>query len=202
MATGATGRVAHDGAERFRVGDEAPVTGMSRAARRYARAVFELAQQDGDISGWAQRLASVRDLLSHPEVAAVVTNPTIAVGARMALVSAAPRELDPGATNFAKLLIESNRVGDAAAILDEFERLADQAAGRVRATVTTAVALTADDRDRVAGELSKRLGKEVRMDVVVDPRILGGLKLQYGDRLVDVSVSAKLQQLRRRLVAS
>jgi F0F1-type ATP synthase delta subunit len=40
------------------------------------------------------------------------------------------------------------------------------------------------------------------MDVVVDPRILGGMKLQYGDRLVDASVSTKLQQLRRRLVAS
>ena len=76
------------------------------------------------------------------------------------------------------------------------------AAGRVRATVTTAVELSTRDRDRVENELSKRLGKEIRMHVVVDPRILGGLKLQYGDRLVDASVSTRLQQLRRRLAAS
>ena len=172
------------------------------AARRYARAVFELAQQDGQVAQWGRRVAQVRDLLSHEDVAAVVTNPTIPVADRMALISAAPHELDPGATNLAKLLIESNRVADVDAVADEYERLADEAAGRVRATVTTAVELTPADRDRVSAELSKRLGQEVRMDVVVDPRILGGMKLQYGDRLVDATVSTKLQQLRRRLAAT
>jgi len=172
------------------------------AARRYARAIFEVAQQDGEVAAWGRRVADVRDLLTNEDVAAVVTNPTIAVAARMALISDAPHELDREATNLAKLLIESNRVADVGAVADEYERLADDAAGRVRATVTTAVELTLADRDRVAGELSKRLGKEVRMEVVVDPRILGGMKLQYGDRLVDASVSTKLQQLRRRLAAT
>jgi F-type H+-transporting ATPase subunit delta len=172
------------------------------AAKRYAKAVFELAQQESQVDEWGRRLAAVHRLMSDPEVAAVLTNPTIATDQRMALVSDAPHLLDPEATNLAKLLIESNRVRDVAAIEEEFERLADEAAGRVRATVTTAVELTPKDRDRVEDELSKRLGKEIRMHVVVDPRILGGLKLQYGDRLVDASVSTRLQQLRRRLAAS
>jgi F-type H+-transporting ATPase subunit delta len=68
--------------------------------------------------------------------------------------------------------------------------------------VTTAIELERDDRDRVERELSKRLNKEVRLTVVVDPRIIGGLKLQYGDRVVDASVAARLQQLRRRLAAT
>jgi F-type H+-transporting ATPase subunit delta len=172
------------------------------AARRYAKAVFELAEQERQVEDWGRRLTAVRELVSDPEVAAVLTNPTIATEQRMALVSAPPHVLDPEATNLAKLLIESNRVLDVAGIEEEFQRLADEAAGRVRATVTTAVELTAKDRDRVESELSKRLGKEIRMHVVVDPRILGGLKLQYGDRLVDASVSTRLQQLRRRLAAS
>ncbi len=172
------------------------------AARRYARAVFELAQQDGDVSSWSRRLGELKDLLSDERVASVLTNPTIDVERRMELVSAAPHELDAQATNLAKLLIESDRVLEIAGIASEYERLADVAAGRVRATVTTAVELGPRERDRVAEELSKRLGEEVRLDVVVDPRILGGLKLQYGDRLVDASVATKLQQLRRRLAAS
>jgi F-type H+-transporting ATPase subunit delta len=178
------------------------VTGTSRAARRYAKAIFQLAQEEGHVEEWAGRMTSVRTLLSDPDVAAVLTNPTIPNDRRMALISAAPHVLDPEATNLAKLLIESNRVGDVGAIEGEFQRLADEAAGRVRATVTTAVELTPNDRDRVEDELSKRLGKEIRMQVVVDPRILGGLKLQYGDRLVDASVATRLQQLRRRLAAS
>ena len=172
------------------------------AARRYARAVFDLAQQEGEVAKWAERLARVRELLSEPEVAAVLTNPTIATERRMALVATAPHLFDDEATNLAKLLIESDRVRDVGGIELEFERLADEAAGRVRATVTTAVALTPKDRDRVADGLAKRLGREISLHVVVDPRILGGLKLQYGDRLVDASVATRLQQLRRRLAAS
>ena len=170
------------------------------AARRYARAIFELAHDEGNVEAWGRRLAQVREVLSDPEVARVLTNPTIATEQRMALVS----DLFDGgeATNLAKLLIESDRVRDVEAIDEEFQRLADEAAGRVRATVTTAVELSSQDRDRVAEELSKRLGKEIHLDVLVDPGILGGLKLQYGDRLVDASVATRLQQLRRRLAAS
>ncbi len=169
------------------------------AAKRYARAVFELATDEGQVEQWGRRLETVLDLLSEPAVAAVLTNPTIPVGRRMELISAAPHQLDPQATNLARLLIESNRVKQVAGIVEEFESLADAAAGRVRATVTTAVELDQAERDKVADQLSKRLGKEVRMTVVVDKSILGGLKLQYGDHLIDASVATKLQQLRRRL---
>jgi F-type H+-transporting ATPase subunit delta len=172
------------------------------AARRYARAVFDLAQEEGQVEEWGGRLANVREVMSDPEVAAVLTNPTIPTEQRMELVSAAPHVFDEAATNLARLLIESNRVRDIEAVEQEFQRLADEAAGRVRATVTTAIELTPHDRDRVADGLSKRLGKEIRLTVAVDPSILGGLKLQYGDRLVDASVATRLQQLRRRLAAS
>jgi len=170
------------------------------AAKRYARAVFELAHDEGQVEAWGSRLAQMSEVLSDPELTRVLTNPTISTEQRMALVS----DLFDGdeATNLAKLLIESDRVREVEAIATEFRRLTDEAADRLRATVTTAVELSSNDRDRVAGELSRRLGKEVHLDVLVDPAILGGLKLQYGDRLVDASVATRLQQLRRRLAAS
>ena len=169
------------------------------AGRRYAKAVFELARQEGKVEVWGANLAKVREVLSDPEVAAVLTNPTIAVEQRMSLVEDL---FDRETTNLAKLIIESNRVREVAAIEEEFERLADEAGGRVRATVTTAIELSPKERDRVADELSARLGKRIRLDVLVDARILGGLKLQYGDHLVDASVATRLQQLRRRLAAT
>ena len=172
------------------------------AARRYAKAVFELAQEEGHVEQWSHRLARVRELLSDPAVAAVLTNPTIATEQREAFVSGAPHLLDQEATNLARLLIESGRVDEVAGIEEEFESLADEAAGRVHATVTTAIALESHDRERVARELSKRLDKDVRVSVVVDPRILGGMKLRYGDHVVDATVANRLEQLRRRLAAS
>ena len=175
------------------------MTGTSSAARRYARAIFDLAQEDGRGDEWRQRLAVLGEVLTDETVADVLTNPTIPIGARMDLISDRSNGLDGESINLAKLLIESKRVREINAILDEYERLADEAAGRVRATVTTAIELTPRDRERVADELSKRLGKEVKLQVEVDPTILGGLKLQYGDHLVDASVATRLEQLRRRL---
>jgi F-type H+-transporting ATPase subunit delta len=172
------------------------------AVKRYARAVFELAQQDGQVEEWGRRLAKVSELFSDPEVAAVLSNPTIAVEQREGLVATAPRLFDDEATNFARLLIESGRTGDAQEIEQEFQGLVDEVAGRVRGTVTVAVELTDADRDRIVDQLSRRLNKEVRLRVVVDPKILGGLKLQYGDHVVDASVATRLQQLRRRLAAT
>lgn len=172
------------------------------AAKRYGKAVFELAQQEGRIEEWSNRLARVRELFDDAQVAAVLSNPTIPTEQREELITAVPHVLDDEATNLARLLVESGRIDKARPIEEEFHRLADEAAGRVSATVTTAIELERADRDRVQKELSKRLNKEVRLSVVVDPRIVGGLKLQYGDRVVDASVATRLQQLRRRLAAT
>src|ERR1700687_969452 len=169
------------------------------AARRYARAVFDLAQEEGRVEEWRERLAVLREVLFEETVAAVLTNPTIPLSTRMELISVPSTALDEESINLAKLLVESNRVREISALVDEYEALADSAAGRVRATVTTAIELTTHDRDRVADQLSKRLGKEISLRLEVDPAILGGLKLQYGDHLVDASVATRLQQLRRRL---
>jgi len=168
------------------------------AAKRYARAVFELATGEGRVDDWETQLGALRQVLSNSQMLDVLSNPTIPIEQRMELVTSL-KMLDPEASNLARLLIESGRVDEIGGVADEFERLADEAAGRVRAVVTTAVELEPSDRDRVSRELSQRLGKDVSMDVVVDPRILGGLKLQYGDRLIDASVATRLQQLRRQL---
>jgi F-type H+-transporting ATPase subunit delta len=163
--------------------------------------VFELAQQEGSLDEWAGRLARIRELFADPQLAAVLNTPTIATEQREEIISES-RLLDPEGTNLARLLIESGRVREAPAIEQEFQRLSDEAAGRVRATATTAVELSKADRDHIQSELSKRLSKDVRLSVDVDPRILGGLKVQFGDHVIDASVATRLQQLRRRLAAS
>ncbi|HKW58517.1 MAG TPA: F0F1 ATP synthase subunit delta [Candidatus Dormibacteraeota bacterium] len=172
------------------------------AAKRYAKAVFELAQDEGGLEKWARRLGQVRELFADPGVAAVLSNPTIPTERREELVTGGLHLLDEEGSNLARLLIESGRIGEAAEIDEEFQRMADEQAGRVRATVTTAIELQSADLERVRNELSRHLAKDVKLSVVVDPRILGGMKLQYGDRVVDASVATRLEQLRRRLAAS
>ena len=99
-----------------------------------------------------------------------------------------------------RLLVASRRVDRIDEIVDHFEVLADEAAGRVRARVTTAIPLSDADREKLGRDLSAQLGKDVRMVADVDPAILGGLLLQVGDRLTDASVAGRLDQLRRKVL--
>ncbi len=168
------------------------------AARRYAGAVFELAEQEGGVERWGERLATLRRLFEDPQVAAAMSNPTIPTERREAAIAAATG-LDREAANLARLLVESGRIADVAGIESAFQALADEAAGRVRATVTTAVELREGDRDRIARELSKRFNKDVKLSVAIDPRIIGGLRVRVGDRVIDASIAGRLHQLRRRL---
>src|SRR5258706_12933829 len=87
------------------------------AAKRYARAVFELARDEREIDDWAGRLAQLRDLMSDEKVAAVLTNPTIPRARRMDLITSASRDAE--ATNLAKPLIEADRDDEIGAIADE-----------------------------------------------------------------------------------
>ena len=73
------------------------------AAKRYAKAVFELATQDGHVERWALQLARLREVFTDPDVAAVLGNPTIPAERRAALIAGTPHVLDPEATNLARL---------------------------------------------------------------------------------------------------
>jgi F-type H+-transporting ATPase subunit delta len=170
------------------------------AAKRYARAIFELAGEQGQVDEWASRLVTVRDVLSHPDVRAVLVNPSIAVRRRQdAAASLLEQRAGPEGVNLAKLVVGANRVRDLDAIIEEYGRLADEAAGRVRATATTAVPLDPVETDELVSSLSRKLGREVRLESRVDPAIVGGLVLRIGDRVIDASVATRLQQLRRQL---
>ena len=174
---------------------------MAGSASRYARAIFELASEEGKVDDWSRRLALIREVLDDPAARAVLDNPSVASDTRMRAVE----ELDlPGigaeGMNLMRMLVASGRVGKIDEIADRFEVLADESAGRVRATVTTAIPLSEADREALGRDLSSQLGKDVRLESRVDPAILGGLVLQVGDRLTDASVAARLDQLRRQVL--
>src|SRR5205814_2139401 len=115
--------------------------------------VFELAQQDGDIEQWGRRLARIRELFADPKVAAVLTNPTIPASRRDGLVATAPHLFDDAGTNLARLLIESGRVGEAAAIEEDFDTsLVSVDVGRIVA-VGDGIAQIYGLQNAMAGEL-------------------------------------------------
>ena len=170
------------------------------AARRYARAIFELAKEEGQVDAWAARLAALRDVLAPDEARAILANPSIPVQRREEAAAAlVPAGTGPEGVNLVRLLVGAGRLADVGRIVEEYERLADEDAGRVRATAITAVPLSQAEADRLTADLGRRLGREVRLNARVDPAVVGGLVLRVGDRVMDGSVATRLQQLRRHL---
>ena len=172
------------------------------AAKRYARAIFELAQESKAIPRWQKRLQTVAAALADESTSRLLGDPSVPLTSRLEALEGAGKVWDQETRNLVKLLVESRRAAVADEIAAEYERLLDELEGRVRATATTAVALPAKEGDRLAAQLSQQLGKDVRLDLKVDPAIIGGLVLQFGDRVVDASVASRLQQLRRQLASA
>ena len=171
-------------------------------ARRYAKAIFELANEEHDLDGWRRQIEELRQLLKHELVRAVLANPVLPINERVQTAEELGQgRLGQGALNLARMLTSAGAVGLIDDIADAYSELVDEAQGRVRAVAVAAVDLSDADRKRISSELSKRIGKQVELEVRSDPRIVGGLLLQIGDRVIDGTLAARLHQLRRSLVA-
>jgi F-type H+-transporting ATPase subunit delta len=105
-------------------------------------------------------------------------------------------------TGLIRLLAERGRIGILDSVAAEVEGIADERAGRLRAHVSTALALTDSQKERVGKALEKRLGQIVVVTVHVDPELLGGLVCRVGDLTLDSSVRRQLEILREKLEKS
>jgi F-type H+-transporting ATPase subunit delta len=103
---------------------------------------------------------------------------------------------------FYAYLIDQRRLVAFDAIEAEFVRLADEAAGRVKARVRAAQPLSAQQRTRLERALAARAGRAVELEVEVDPTLVGGLVAQLGDTVYDGSLKTQLEQLRGTLLGS
>ena len=172
------------------------------AARRYARALFALAQEGGAIEPVRAELARIDAQLEEtPELRAALFRPLHPVAERRAVLrSVAQREsLSREVQSFLLLLIDRRRIVDFDAIVAEYERLADAAAGRIAAEVVAASPLRDDQRERLRRALSARVGSDVELAVKIDPALIGGAIARVGGLVFDGSLRTQLAQLRDNL---
>jgi F-type H+-transporting ATPase subunit delta len=172
-------------------------------ARRYAKALFEIGVSEDaferfeiEVGGLAALYASSKDLRVSMESPVVKSAEKQAV-LRAILPRVAP---SPSVQRFAMLLLERGRIPLLPAIAGAYRRLADQRAGQVRATVSTATPIGAADLDRVRVALEKRTRRKVIIETTVDPSLIGGIVARVGDLVLDGSVRAHLDEMRQRLL--
>jgi F-type H+-transporting ATPase subunit delta len=176
--------------------------GLESAARRYADAVFDLAQSEGRLDDWDRELELLAAAFSGPGVIPWLSNPSVPADDKQALIDTGLASASEEARNLARLLVTRGRADLAQPILDLYRARLDEVRGIVHATVTTAVPLTEQELAAVGARLTALTHQQVKMETAVDPSIIGGIVVRMGDKLIDGSARARLLALKRRLAGA
>jgi len=171
-------------------------------ARRYARALLDVASEGSSLEETSDQLSSFsKAVADSPELSDVLLNPGIARAQRTAVLEAiiTSSKLAAPVGNLLRVLEERNRLGFLPDIARIFTDLADQRAGRVRGRLTSAVKLPADAVQKLARQLETVTQRKVILDEKVDPTLLGGVSAQVGSVLFDGSLRTQLEELRKTL---
>lgn len=175
----------------------------SRAAGRYARALFDVSLKEADPQAVEQQLAAFVDLLNgHPQLKKVLLNPVVPPERRKAAIAeiAARMALSPVLAKLLVMVAERDALAYLPDLLERYrQRLMDHL-GVVRAEVTTAVALSEDRIEAVRRGLAEVTGKDVTMVTRVDPEIIGGVVARVGSTVYDGSLTRQLEMIRDRMV--
>ncbi|RDE06701.1 F0F1 ATP synthase subunit delta [Sphingomonas aracearum] len=165
---------------------------------RYAKALFDLADESKNVGAVEASLATVRDALDQSDdFRTLTTNPLLSRKDAGNAVAATAQALglDPITTKFLGVLAENRRLTQLPAIIRAFRRLAAQQRGETSAEVITAHPLSPAQTDALTQQLRARVGREVSVDLTVDPALLGGMIVRIGSQQIDSSIRTRLNSL-------
>lgn len=167
-------------------------------AGRYATALFELARDQRQLEAVGTSLASLKQALADSEdLRELTTSPLTRRDDALKSVAAiaGAMKLDPATTNFLGVLAQNRRLGQLGAIIRNFNLLAALHRGETTAEVTSAHPLDDGQVTALKANLKSRLGRDVAVDLSIDPTILGGLVVKIGSQRIDGSIRTKLNNL-------
>lgn len=177
-------------------------------ARRYARALIGLAQSPVQRDKLATDLEAFADVAKNKDeagrpVLATLAAERFSLADRGKLLDALLARVgaDPLTGKFLHLVLTRGRIDGAPDIARAYRRMADDAAGRVNAQITSAAPLSPDALAKIKAALQQATGKQVVATTTVDPTLIGGVVAQVGSYLIDGSVRTALAQMRQALRA-
>ncbi|MEP9359507.1 F0F1 ATP synthase subunit delta [Sphingomonas sp. KR3-1] len=165
---------------------------------RYATALFELARDSKSLAQVEASLAAVAQALAESaDFKALTTSPLVARGAAANAVAGVAKslKLDGTTANFLGVLAQNRRLGQLPAVIRAFRQLAAAHRGETTAEVTSAHPLSTAQVDALKQQLRTRIGRDVSIDLSVDPSLLGGLVVKIGSQMIDSSIKTRLNSL-------
>lgn len=171
----------------------------SGLAGRYASALFELAQEEKSLPAVEKDLATLKTMIGESaDLLRLVRAPVFSNEEQSKGMNAILHRMEASALTrrFILLLTSKRRLFVLNDIIRAFQGLAARHRGEIRATVTSARALSDAQTKALKDALKSELGREASLDVNVDPNLLGGLVVKVGSKMIDSSLRTKLNGIR------
>ena len=173
-----------------------------RLAKRYARALIDLARADGRLEPTGEDMARAAAAFEEPRLRPLLLSPAIDIGARRNTARAVVEalRLSPSVRNLILLLVDRDRLAILPEIGRWYEEFLDQELGRARVTMRTAAPLSGAEKTELT-ELARKLTgqREVIATAEVDADILGGVVLDVAGTIYDGSLKAQLARLSKEM---
>ena len=176
---------------------------MEEISRVYSEALFEAALAKGNLDEVHDQLGEVTDAVaSDRDLQVFFFSPYFSSSEKRDGIARAITGAEPELSNFLELLAEKHRMPALFRIRKRFDELWAKENKRLEVTVTSAVELDASVVERIGSEIEKQTGQTIELKSEVDPAIVGGLKLQVGNMVLDASIHNRLEKLRREVAAA
>lgn len=177
----------------------APRSVLSKIARPYASALFELASEANAVPAVESDLDAVAGLIdTSDDFSRFLVSPTITTDAKSAALNSIIDKIGPVeiVANALRLVAKNGRLFALSEIIAEFKRLAANARGEVSAEVVSAAPLTGEQESELARVLKDKIGKDVSLNTRVDESLIGGLVVKVGSQMIDTSLKTKLSAMK------
>jgi len=172
------------------------MSSITTLARPYAKAAFELAQDEQDLARWDAMLTLATEIVAHEAVAGLLDNPQVGAAAAAKLIAdTAGEALNDRFRGYLGVLADYDRLALLPEITRLYRLLREDAEKRLRVRVVSAVPLDDDQSARMRDALARRFEREIELENVIDAGVVGGAVVYAGDEVIDGSLRGRLQKL-------
>ncbi|GLH65802.1 ATP synthase F1 subunit delta [Geothrix edaphica] len=174
-------------------------------ARRYAKALLQIGDQQGNVPQLQEELDTVAAAVAaNGDLARLVASPLVLPTKKAEVFEAilASAKVSPTLRHFFRVVAEAGRLNLLADIHRTFADQVDERAGIVEAKVASAQPLSEAQTRALVASLTARTGKTIRLTWHQDPALLGGVKVQVGSTVLDASLQGQLRQLKAQLLSA
>jgi F-type H+-transporting ATPase subunit delta len=169
---------------------------ITTVARPYAKAAFAWAREKNALHPWREMLAFAAAVVTDERMAAFLARPQLTAQQQSdAVIGACGDRLDNAGRNFITQLCGNRRIAALPTIRDQFETMVAELEKLGDVQVSSAYPVEEAQVKALAAALARHFGQEVRINVEVDPSLMGGAVFRFGDQVIDGSVRSKLQKL-------